>query len=329
MAPVPPLFAPDPAPLSAAVLVMAESNALALASLVDPMRAANRRAGRTLYRWRYYSEAGGDVPVTAGFAIPTDALPDRADFDVLMIVAGFRLAEQATPALMARLRRLAPQVRAVVSVDGGPWFPALAGLLDGQRATVHWEDLETFATRFPRIGVVRDRYVISGKMITTGGAGPCLDMMIEMIRARQGPELALRVASAFVYEPLQTATTPQQAISAAHMGRADPALGRAVAIMEGNIETPPPMAEIARRTGLSTRGLEMLFSRRLGVSPGRFFLDLRLDEARRMVTDTDLALQEIALRTGFSSQMTFARAFRARFGSTASALRAGGGAKAG
>lgn len=129
MAPVPPLFAPDPAPLSAAVLVMAESNALALASLVDPMRAANRRAGRTLYRWRYYSEAGGDVPVTAGFAIPTDALPDRADFDVLMIVAGFRLAEQATPALMARLRRLAPQVRAVVSVDGGPGFSALAGLL--------------------------------------------------------------------------------------------------------------------------------------------------------------------------------------------------------
>ena len=325
MAPFPPLFAADAAALTAAVLVMADSNALALASLVDPMRAANRRAGRTLYRWRYYSETGGAVPVTAGFAIPTQPLPDRADFDVLMVVAGFRLTEQATPALLARLRRLAPQLRAVVAVDGGPWFPALAGLLDGRRATVHWEDLDTFASRFPRIEVVRDRYVISGKMITTGGAGPCLDMMIELIRARQGPELALRVASAFVYEPLLTATTPQQAISAARLGRADPALGRAIALMEDSLETPPPVAEIARHAGLSTRRLERLFSRRLGLTPGRFFLDLRLDEARRMVTDTDLTLHDIALRTGFSSQMTFARAFRARFGTTATALRDGGG----
>ncbi|MCU9847759.1 helix-turn-helix domain-containing protein [Defluviimonas sp. WL0024] len=316
------IFASDPAPLTVAVLVMADTNALSLAASVDPMRAANRRAGRGVFSWRYYSAAGGPVPLTAGFEIGTEPLPDRLEADLLMVVAGFRLAEQATPPLLARLRRLAPRLRAMVGIDGGPWFLALAGLLDGRAATVHWEDLESFADRFPAIDVRRDRYVISGPMVTAGGAAPALDMMLELIRARHGAELMLRVAGAFLYEPLHAATVPQQAVSAARLARGDPALGRAIALMEGAIEEPLPVAAIARRIGLSQRRLEMLFAERLGISPGRFFLDLRLDEARRMVTDTRLPLQEVALRTGFSSQVAFARAFRARFGAAASSLRA-------
>lgn len=321
MKPERPIFAPDPAPLSVAVLVMADSNALSLAAAVDPMRAANRRAGRELFSWRYHSAAGGTVPVTAGFGIETAPLPDRIEADILLIVAGFRLIEQATPPLLARLRRLAPSLRAMIGVDGGPWFLALAGLLDGRAATVHWEDLESFADRFPAVDVRHDRYVISGPVVTTGGAAPCLDMMLELIRTRHGAELALRVAGAFLYEPVHAATVPQQALSAARLAKGDPALGRAITLMEAGIEAPVSIAAIARRIGLSQRRLEMLFADRLGTSPGRFFLDLRLDEARRMVIDTRLPLQEVALRTGFSSQAAFARAFRARFGTPASALR--------
>ncbi len=316
------VFAPEPGALSVGILVMADTNALSLAASVDPMRAANRRAGRTLFNWRYYSAAGGPVPITAGFDIATDPLGDRPEVDMLMIVAGFRLAEQATSPLLARLRRLAPRLRAMVGIDGGSWFLAYAGLLDGRAATVHWEDLETFADRFPRVDVRRDRYVISGPMVTTGGAAPSLDMMLDLIRARHGAELALRVAGAFLYEPVHAATVPQQAVSATRLARTEPALGRAIALMEAGIEDPPAIAEIAHRIGLSQRRLEMLFADRLGTSPGRFFLDLRLDEARRMVTDTVLPVHEIALRTGFSGQVTFARAFRARFATTASALRA-------
>ncbi len=319
-----PLFAPDRRPLSFGILVMADCNAFSLAACVDPLRAANRRAGRTLFTWAFLSDAGGPVALTAGFDVATAPLTDRAAYDVLMIVAGFRLEAQATPDLLNRLRRLAPQLRALGGVDGGSWFLARAGLLDGHAATTHWEDLETFANRFPAIEVRRDRYVISGRMLTTGGAAPCLDMMLELIRARHGAELALRVAGAFLYEPLHAATVPQQAVSAAQIARGDPALGRAIALMESHLEQPPAIAAIARSIGLSQRRLEMLFAQRLHTSPGRFFLDLRLDEARRMVTDTRLSMQEIALRCGFSSQMAFARAFRARFAGTATALRTNG-----
>lgn len=316
-----PLFAADPAPLTVAILVMAETNLFSLAAAVDPMRAANRRAGRELFVWRYVSAEGGPVPLTAGFTIPTEALTDRTEADLLMLLAGFRLMEQATPALLARLRRLAPRLRGMAGIDGGSWFLALAGLLDGQAATVHWEDLESFATRFPAIETRADRYVISGRYITTGGAAPCLDMMLDLIGARWGMDLALRVAGAFVYAPYQTGAQPQQSVPAARIARADPALGAAIALMEQGLEDPPSVAAIAARIGLSQRRLEMLFADRLGTSPGRFFLDLRLDEARRLVTDTRLPLQEVALRAGFSGQVTFARAFRARFGAAASALR--------
>lgn len=317
-----PLFTANPNPLTVGVLVMAECNAFSLAACIDPMRAANRRAGRTLFRWRFLSPNGGPVTLTAGFDVATEVLPDQADFDVLMILAGFRLEEQVTRELLARLRRLAPQLQGMGGVDGGSWFLARAGLLDGHAATTHWEDLESFASRFPAIEVRRDRYVISGAMVTTGGAAPCLDMMLDLIGARYGQELALRVAGAFLYERVHAPTSPQQGLPAGRIGRADPALGRAIALMEAGIETPPSIAQIASQLGLSQRRLEMLFAERLATSPGRFFLDLRLDEARRMVTDSSAPLQEIALRCGFASQMAFARAFRARFATSASMMRA-------
>lgn len=319
------LFAPNPRPLSFGILLMHDANAFSLAACVDPMRAANRRAGRTLFRWSYLSPQGGPVTLTAGFDVTTQPLTDHPEHDALIVVAGFRLEEQVTRDLLARLRRVAKTVSLMGGVDGGSWFLARAGLLDGRAATTHWEDLEHFASRFPAIEVRRDRYVISGPYVTTGGAAPALDMMLHLIGSRYGAELALRVAGAFLYEPLHASSVPQQALPAARISRADPALGRAIALMEEGIEHPPAIAEIARALGLSQRRLEMLFADRLGTSPGRFFLDLRLDEARRMVTDSTLPLQEVALRCGFASQMAFARAFRARFGGTASALRTGAG----
>ncbi|MGB3148354.1 MAG: GlxA family transcriptional regulator [Paracoccaceae bacterium] len=317
------IFSPDPRPLTIGVLVMPDSNAFSLAACVDPMRAANRRAGRRLFDWTYLSPDGGPVRLTAGFDVATLPLPAHPDFDVLFIVAGFRLEEQATPALTRRLRQLAPKMATIGGIDGGSWFMARAGLLDGRAATTHWEDLEKFADHFPAVTVRRDRYVISGPMVTTGGAAPCLDMMLDLIGCRWGAELALRVAGAFLYEPLHASSAPQQALPAHRIGKSDPAIGAAIKIMEEEIESPPSITRIAARVGLSQRRLEMLFADRLSISPGRFFLDLRLDEARRLITDTRMSLQEVAVRCGFSSQMAFARAFRTRFGATASDLRAG------
>ena len=154
------IFAPGPDPLRVAILVMADTNALSLAASVDPMRAANRRAGRRLFDWHFVTPGGTPVPTTAGFEVTGAALSDRLDADVLMIVAGFRLSEQAAPALLSRLRRIAPRLSAMIGIDGGSWFLALAGLLDGQAATVRRIDADhievTMRDRIKRTGIDRD-----------------------------------------------------------------------------------------------------------------------------------------------------------------------------
>ena len=316
------LFAPTDAPLRLGVLVLPETNMLSLSATVDPLRAANRRAGRALYGWEFLTPEGAPVPLTSGATVAGAALADARPMQALVVVAGFNVVTHAPPALLARLRALARDGVAMGGVDAGPWVLARAGLLDGHRATTHWEDLEAFAAAFPRVEVLADRYILSGARFTTGGAVPCIDLMLHLIRSRQGPELAARVASAFIYDTERPATAPQSRAGATRLDRAAPQVARAVALMEALIEEPPPVAALARRVGLSPRRLEALFARDLGTTPGAYFRGLRLAEARRLVTDTRLPFGEIAVRCGFASQAAFTRAFSQRFGAAPGVVRA-------
>lgn len=325
------LFSPAPgdSALDLGVLVLPDTNMLSLSAAIDPLRAANRRAGAALYRWRFLTPEGAPVRLTSGATITGDALARAPVPQALVVLAGFNLDRHLTEPLRRQLRRMAPQLQGLGAVDGGPWALARAGLLDGHRATTHWEDLEAFAAAFPEVEVVADRYTLSGRIFTTGGAMPCIDMMLHLIRTRQGPGLAARVASAFIHDIERPASAPQSRVGATVLHRAAPQVAEAASLMERLIETPPSIAAIAARVRLSPRRLETLFLRDLGVTPGQFFRQLRLAEARRMVTDTALPMTEIAVRTGFSSQAAFSRAFRQTFGLAPSGLRNGAGRGAG
>lgn len=315
------IFARDSAPLSFGILVLPKCNMLSLASCIDPMRAANRRAGRPLFTWHLVSPDGSDITLTSGIEIATKRLKTRPDFDALILVAGFNLTELATPKLLRLLRDIAPRMQAIGGVDGGGWILARSGLLDGQTATTHWEDLEEFNEVFPAVNVVRDRFAISGKYFTTGGAAPAIDMMLHLIRTRHGARLAEAVASAFIYDQVQTPSTPQTPVSTKRLQKTAPKAARAIEIMAASLEEPPSVTVIARRLGLSPRGLELLFQKEIGQSPGAFFLSLRLQEARRLALSTAHSVQSIALRSGFASQAVFARAFRREFGLSVRELR--------
>lgn len=315
------IFCPETGLLRVGILLLPDSNMLSLAACIDPLRAANRRADRTIFGWQIFSRDGGDVQLTSGIKVETEALTARLDCDALIVVAGFHLTEHATPTLLRRLREVAPRLRAIGGVDGGPWLLARSGLLDGQTATTHWEDLEEFTDVFPLINVVQDRFTISGKYFTAGGAIPTIDLMLHLIKSRQGPKLAQSVAGAFIYDVMQSSTAPQLPVSTQRLQRNSPKLAQVITIMGQSIEDPPPIATLARQAGLTQRGLELLFQKQLGQSPGAFFLNQRLQEARRLTLDTPLSAHDISLRAGFSSQAVFARAFRREFGMSLRDLR--------
>ncbi len=316
------IFTPSAQPLDIAVLVLPRASILEVASVLDPLRAANRHLGRDGFRWRVVSPEGGAVPLTCGIELPArGGLAAAEGAEVLIVIAGYSQAEVATTALLRGLRRMAGRFQAIGGVDAGPWVLARAGLLDGHRATVHWEDLEDFALAFPAVDVVPDRYVISRNRFTAGGAVPAADLMLHLIGARCGAGVAGRVADSFLYEARADGARPQR--PGLLPGARDPRLSAALTLMSQNLDEPLALDAVAGAQGVGVRRLEQLFRDGLGQGPGAAYLELRLQAARRMMADTAHPIQEIALRCGFADRSSFSRAFRRRFGQAPRAARGG------
>ena len=312
---MPNIFAPASEPLDIDFLVLPDVSLLSLASTIEPLRAANRAAGRVLFRRRLLSPDGKPVTTSGGMPIPVEApfAPDDIR-EALVVVAAFNVPTHARPPLLAALRRVARRGIAIGGVESGSLVLAMAGLLNGRRATTHWEDLEEFAARFPEIDVRSDRYVIDGARFTTGGASPALDMMLHLIRTRHGHALALDVASFFIYDELRAAGDPQPTmISSVNWAGSEPRVAAAIRIMEERVERPIAISRLAEKTGIGSRMLETLFAKAVGMSPRAYYGALRLNAGRRLVLESRKSMTEIATQTGFASASAFARSFRARF----------------
>lgn len=315
-------FAPSAQPMTVTVLLLPGSSMLTVASVLDPMRACNRIGGTARFDWRAVSAEGNAVELTCGLPLAVQGrFGGEEAGDLLVVVAGFDALRHADRRLLARLRRAAPRFGAVAGIESGARVLGAAGLLAGRRATTHWEDLEEFAAERPGTEVVADRYVVDGRVLTAGGASPAFDLVLALIRGRFGPRLALDVASVFVYDEAHAATDAQPLVSLGRLEAREPRVARAIRLMEASLERPLASAAIARRVGVSVRTLETLFRRTVGVGPAAFAMQIRVQAARRMVTDTDLPLGEIALRTGFASPSSFAHGFRRHVGQSAGALR--------
>lgn len=321
------VFQPSEQPLDAVILILQDASLMSVAATLDPMRAANRISGQELYRWRVVSVDGGPVGTSCGMVLQADgALDAQAACDLLIVVAAFNVRQHATPPVLSALRQAARRARMIGGIEAGSWVLAMAGLLDGRRATTHWEDLEDFAAAFPRVRVIPDRWVVDGPVFTTGGAAPALDCMLALVRARQGKGAALNVASLYVYDEVHLPSDAQPLVSLGRSSRGDHRVAKVIRMMEDNLDSPLPICDIAARVGCSTRTLELLFRDLIETTPAAYYLSLRLQAARRLVMDTSLPMADIAVRTGFPSIASLSRAFRRRFGRPPTAARRGSAA---
>jgi len=320
----PSIFAAETAPMGITFVVLPGASILCVASSIDPLRAANRISGETLYHWTLVSPDGSDPETSSGMPVKVSGRFDPdARHEVIVVIAGFGVSAFARGTFISGVRKAARRARAVGGVVAGAWLLGHAGLIGNRAATTHWEDFEDFRAAFPGAMVRPDRYVIDGKIFTTGGASPTFDLMLHLIRSRQGMGMALNVASVFIYDQSRAPGDAQPLVSVGRLDARDPRVAAAIRLMESHVEAPLTVEAIARRLKVSQRTLEQEFNRLIGEPPGRYFLGLRLAAARKMVSDTALPMTEIAARTGFSSAATFSRAFRAEYGKAPRALRAG------
>ena len=316
------LFITDDETLHITFLVLSGSSILCVASAIDPLRAANRIAGEPLYQWTIVSPDGTNPQTTSGLPVAVSGKFDAdAHHEVLIVIAGFGTAPFAKGPFLAGLRKAGRRARAVGGIEAGTWLLGRASLLDGRTATTHFEDAEDFRAAFPNCDVKPDRYVIDGPIFTCGGASPAFDLMLHLIRARQGMAMALNVASVFVHDQPSINAGHQPLVSLSQLEANDPRVAAAIRLMEATIDAPLAMSTIAKRLTISPRSLELSFQKLIGETPGHYYLGLRLAAARKMVTDTNLPMTEIATRSGFNSAATFSRAFSMRFGKAPRALR--------
>jgi transcriptional regulator GlxA family with amidase domain len=316
------MLTPSDTPLDIDLLVLPETNLILIASVIEPLRGANRISGSELYRWRLFTLDGSPVettslipvPASGGFKLTTETTP-------LFVLASYNWRRSATQALKMQLSQTARHRSMIAGIESGSWLLAEASLLDNVSAAVHWEDSEDFALAYPQVRAVKDRFVIDGKRITTAGSMPTIDLMLEIIRRRQGYSLALEVSRLFIYEPATVHGAAELSPSTAGLRLRDPRVAQAVRLMEDHIEQPLILTRLARRIGISARHLQALFQDDFGAPPHVHYLALRLNAARRKVIETKASFAEIAAATGFNSASAFSRSYRASFSESPSGTR--------
>jgi transcriptional regulator GlxA family with amidase domain len=287
-----------------------------LANAIEPLRAANGFAGRTLYRWTYLSVDGARVTSSSGLPVQPDMpLARHPGGDFLFVMPSYGFRDHARPATLRALRGAAGRYGALVGLDTGAWLLAAAGLLSGRRSTIHWDETTAMAERFPDVEVVEEPYVWDGNRITCGGVTTAFDLVLAMVEAHHGAMLRLEVAALFRPGEREASGAPEGPPTRRR------SVDVALSAMRRNLEAPLPLERIAASAGLTQRALETAFRSRLGLTPRSVYRGLRLREARRLVAETGLSIAEIAARCGYADASAMTRAFRGEFGLSPRAFR--------
>jgi transcriptional regulator GlxA family with amidase domain len=205
---------------------------------------------------------------------------------------------------------------AIGGLAGGTEVLARCGLLEGYRATLPWQRFDAFAQAYPQVALSQQLFEIDRDRLTCAGGTAAMDMMLTLIGKHHGPRLAEQVSEQFVCDRIRLADERQHVPLRNRLGHAPQSLVDAVTLMEANIEEPLSTLELAEHLGISRRQLERLFKKYLQAVPSRYYLDLRLQDARKQLRESDRPVGDIALMTGFSSGAHFSTAYRNHFGIT-------------
>ena len=288
---------------------------MAFFSAVEPLRVANRLSGRELYSWHIFSADGEPVEASNGMTVVAEApVGSVGAFPSVVVCASFDPDVYVTKPMLAWLRRLARQGAELGGLDTGAQVLARAGLLNGYHVTLHWENLPSFRESFPEIEASEELFEIDGKRFTCSGGTAALDMMLHMISARHGQELAVAASEQLLHARIRSPGDHQRMALGLRLGVRHPKLVAILEAMEHSVEEPLGLDSLAGIGCMSRRQLERLFRAHLNDTPTGYYLKLRLRRSRHLLEQTDMSVMEVALACGFLSAPYFSRAYRSLFG---------------
>jgi transcriptional regulator GlxA family with amidase domain len=302
------------APQEIGILLLDQFSVISFSCTVEPLREANWVLQRKVYDWRVYSHDGKPVLASNGLSVNVHGSIDAVSACPMIIVcSSFDPHLYATKRVLSWLRKLARQGTVLGAVETGSWVLARAGLLNGYRATIHWENRASIDEVFPEVILTDNIFEIDRDRFSASGATAAMDMMLHFIGTQHGVTVASSVAEQFIYNRMRGSQAPQRVSTTQKYAFRHPKLRRLTELLDSQLERRVDVRELADTSGLSARQVHRLFKTHLGMSPQAYHRKLRLQRARDMLRQTELTVLEIAMASGFCSSSDFSRVYRRAF----------------
>lgn len=309
-----------------AVLVRAGVRPMELGLIHQLFGSARSPAGETLYEVVTCSPRPGAVPTHADFALTvTCGLDVLAQAHTVVVPAAAedygRLPGGApSESMREAFARIAPGTR-IASVCTGAFALAALGLLDGRRATTHWNHAQDFRALYPAVDLVPDvLYIDEGDLLTSAGEAAGIDLCLHMIRRDHGTSVANAVARTTVVPPHRDGGQAQfirLPVSAPSTG----GIGAAREWALENLHRPLSLDELAAQASMSVRTFTRRFRTQVGTTPGQWLIRQRTERARELLEDSDMPIDGVAERSGFGTSTSMRQHFREALDTTPSAYR--------
>jgi transcriptional regulator GlxA family with amidase domain len=269
-------------------------------------------AGSALpYRLNIVARGGEGVTTSAGVRLAADPLTrDSEPLDTLLIAGGEGAEAAAEDAVVLDwMRRRAAEARRVASVCTGAFLLAAADLLDGRRATTHWKDCARLAQRFPAVHVEPDPIFVRDDHIwTSAGVTAGIDLALAFVEEDLGRSVALAVARGLVVF-LKRPGGQSQFSATLESQAADDRFDTLNEWINRHLESDLSLSVLADQAGMSERSFSRHYAEATGQTPARAVERLRVEAARRMLSETRTPVKRIAQRCGFGSEETMRRGF--------------------
>ncbi|WP_298560435.1 GlxA family transcriptional regulator [Streptomyces luteogriseus] len=266
---------------------------------------------------------GRPVRTNADFGVTVEHGPEAlatAGTVVIAPVAPSHLADEVSGDVLAALAFIRPGTR-IVSICTGAFVLAAAGLLDGRRATTHWQVADQFRRMFPRVDLDPDvLFVDDHPFLTSAGAASGVDICLHLVRKDHGSRLANSVARRCVVPPFRDGGQAQYIEQPVpEQGAASTAGTRAWALER--LDEPLTLADLSGHARMSQRTFARRFHDEVGLSPGRWLIQQRVVRARHLLESSDLTVDQIAGRVGFATGASLRQHLNAAIGVSPQAYR--------
>ncbi len=269
------------------------------------------RGGTPPYVLRVVAEGGRNVTASSGLGLATETLPPvDATLDTLMIAGGQGVLEaSANPALVDWVRARAKAARRTASVCTGAFLLAASGILDGRRAATHWSYCAELARQFPAVHVEPDPiFVRDGPVWTSAGVTAGIDLALALVEEDLGRDVALAVARYLVVF-LKRPGGQAQFSTALSLQAAEDRFGALHEWISTHLKRDLSLPMLAAEAGMSERSFSRHYLEATKLTPARAVERLRVEAARRLLSESRLSIKRIARQCGFGSEETMRRSF--------------------